>query len=214
MRCVVSCGGTSFPCLVFFGALPWWSMVHKHTGRWMWQGSASVVSWNWEKYSCHSELHRNLRQVKANTVSQYCGGIDPYSKRDIVKQKLPSSRSFPRDVFHTYDTLISKHMTVLRQKGPWLNNSQKGIICDTLHVLNGLQYIEALETLHTPPPSPSATRTNSWRTGNQGNNQPKFKKKTSAEKNHVKCIAALRSLNISPNQPVTGEKKQEHWKIT
>ena len=47
MRCVVSCGGTSFPWLVFFfGALLWGSMIHKHTGRWMWQGSASVVSWS------------------------------------------------------------------------------------------------------------------------------------------------------------------------
>ena len=48
-RCVVSCGSTSFPWLVlFFGALLWGSMIHKHTGKWMWQGSASVVSWNWE----------------------------------------------------------------------------------------------------------------------------------------------------------------------
>ena len=49
MRCVVSCGRTSFPWLVFlFGALLWGSMIHKHTGRWIWQGSASVVSWNRE----------------------------------------------------------------------------------------------------------------------------------------------------------------------
>ena len=54
MRCVVSCGSTLFPWLVFFfGALLWGSMIHKHTGRWMWQGSVTVVSWNWEKYSCH-----------------------------------------------------------------------------------------------------------------------------------------------------------------
>ena len=56
MRCVVSCVSTSFPWLVFFGALLWGSRIHKHTGRWMWQGSASVVSWNWKKYSCHSKL--------------------------------------------------------------------------------------------------------------------------------------------------------------
>ena len=31
---------TLFPWLVFFfGALLWGSMIHKHTGRWMWQGS-------------------------------------------------------------------------------------------------------------------------------------------------------------------------------
>ena len=56
MRCVVSCCSTSFPWLVFFfGALLWGSVIHKHTGRWMWQGSASVVSWSWEKYSCQSK---------------------------------------------------------------------------------------------------------------------------------------------------------------
>ena len=44
VRCVVSCSSTSFPWLVvFFGALLWGSMIHKHTGIWMWQGSASVV---------------------------------------------------------------------------------------------------------------------------------------------------------------------------
>ena len=36
MRCVVSCGSTSFPWLVFFfGALLWGSMILKHTGRWL-----------------------------------------------------------------------------------------------------------------------------------------------------------------------------------
>ena len=43
MRCVVSCSSTSFPWFVFFfGALLWGSKIHKHTGSWMWQGSASV----------------------------------------------------------------------------------------------------------------------------------------------------------------------------
>ena len=59
MRCVVSCGSTSFPWLLFFfGALLWGSMIHKHTGRWMWQGSASVVSWSWEKYSVNPNWFR------------------------------------------------------------------------------------------------------------------------------------------------------------
>ena len=57
MRCVVSHGSTSFPWLVFFfGAVLWGSMIHKHTGRWMWKGSALVVSWSWEKFSCQSQL--------------------------------------------------------------------------------------------------------------------------------------------------------------
>ena len=43
-------------CFFFFWALLWGSMIHKHTGRWIWQGSASVIFWNWEKYSCHSKL--------------------------------------------------------------------------------------------------------------------------------------------------------------
>ena len=41
MRCVASCGSTSFPWLVFFfGALLWGSMNHKHTGRWTYERSA------------------------------------------------------------------------------------------------------------------------------------------------------------------------------
>ena len=31
-------------------------MIHKHTGRWMWQESASVVSWNREKCARRSRL--------------------------------------------------------------------------------------------------------------------------------------------------------------
>ena len=46
----LSCSSTSSPWHVFFfGALLWGSMIHKHSGRWMWQGSASDVPWNWEK---------------------------------------------------------------------------------------------------------------------------------------------------------------------
>ena len=68
LRCAVFCGSTSFPWLVFFfGALLWGSMIHKHTGRWMWQGSASVVSWNWEKYSCHSKLISILSMLMRST---------------------------------------------------------------------------------------------------------------------------------------------------
>ena len=70
MRYLVSCGSTSFSWLVFFfGALLWESMTHKHTGRWMWQGSASVVSWNWEKYSCHSKLVSTLPMLLLSVLS-------------------------------------------------------------------------------------------------------------------------------------------------
>ena len=44
MRCIVSCGRTSFPWLVFsFGALLWGSLIHKHTGRWM----QRILESNW-----------------------------------------------------------------------------------------------------------------------------------------------------------------------
>ena len=69
-RCVASCGSTSFPWLVFFfGALLWGSMSHKHTGRGMWQGSASVVSWSWEKYSCQSKLVSTLSMLLLSMLS-------------------------------------------------------------------------------------------------------------------------------------------------
>ena len=56
MRCLIPCGSTAFPWLVFFfAALLWGSTIYKQTRRWMWQGSASVVSWNWEKCSCRSK---------------------------------------------------------------------------------------------------------------------------------------------------------------
>ena len=69
MRCVISCGSTSFPWLViFFGALLWGSMIHKYTGRWMWQGSALVVSWNWERYSGHSKLVSTLSLLQLSVL--------------------------------------------------------------------------------------------------------------------------------------------------
>ena len=75
IRCIVSCGSTSLPWLVFFfAALLWGSMIHKHSGRWMWLGSISVISWNWKKYCCHSTLVSTLLvlllSVLSLTVSQ------------------------------------------------------------------------------------------------------------------------------------------------
>ena len=70
MRCVVSCGSTSFPWLVFFfGALLWGSMIYNYTGIWMWQGSISVVPWNWEKYFCHSKLVSTLSVLPLSVLS-------------------------------------------------------------------------------------------------------------------------------------------------
>ena len=77
----MSWGSTSFLWLVFFfGALLWGSIIHKHTGRWMWQRSASFVSWNWVKYSCHSKLVFNL--VNATVVCSILEsilGLEPSS---------------------------------------------------------------------------------------------------------------------------------------
>ena len=62
MECVVSCSSTSFPWHVFFfAALLWRSIFYKHTVRWMWQGSASVVSRNWEKCFCPSKLFQSCQ---------------------------------------------------------------------------------------------------------------------------------------------------------
>ena len=70
MRCVVSCGSTSFPWLAFFfGAMLWGSMIHKHTGRWMRQGSALVVSWNWQKYFCRSKLVSTVSMLLSSVLS-------------------------------------------------------------------------------------------------------------------------------------------------
>ena len=71
VRFIVSCGSTSFPWLVFFFlALLWGSMIHKHTGRWMWQEGTSVISWNWKKkYSCHSKLVSTLSMLLLSVLS-------------------------------------------------------------------------------------------------------------------------------------------------
>ena len=97
-RCVVSCCSTSFPWLVFFfGALLWGSMIHKHTGRWMWQGSASVISWNWDKYSVISNwfgqaffslsfsLHKNLKY--GSKMTHDIGTVQSKGKQHTAKVK-------------------------------------------------------------------------------------------------------------------------------
>ena len=105
MRCVVSCGST-FPWLVFFfGALLWGSMIHKHTGRWMWKVSASVVSWSWEKYSCQSKLVSalsmllllvlSIKLIESNQCSSQISAIDHrllWTKQGVMIVKIPVLR--------------------------------------------------------------------------------------------------------------------------
>ena len=84
MRCVVSCDSTSIPWLFFL--LSSAVKVHQYTGRWMWQGntsvarnvpvvegkgqgSASVVSRNWQKCPCHSELVSTLSILLSSVLS-------------------------------------------------------------------------------------------------------------------------------------------------
>ena len=70
MRCVVSRGSTSLPWLVlFFAALLWRSMIHKYTGRWIWQGSTWVVSRNWEKCSRRYKLVSTLSRLLSSMLS-------------------------------------------------------------------------------------------------------------------------------------------------
>ena len=65
LRCIVSCGSTSFPWLVFFfGALLWGSMVQAYRKM-----DVSVVYWNWEKYSCHSKLVSTLSMLLLSVLS-------------------------------------------------------------------------------------------------------------------------------------------------
>ena len=53
----------------FFWPLLWRSMMHKHTGRWTWQGSASVVSWNCEKYTYHFKLVLTLSMLLLSVLA-------------------------------------------------------------------------------------------------------------------------------------------------
>ena len=86
---VVSCSSTSFPWFTFFfGALLWGSMIQKHTGRWMWKRTASVISWNWEKYSCQSKpvstLSMLLLAVLSWRVSQL-GTLISYNRAQVFE---------------------------------------------------------------------------------------------------------------------------------
>ena len=90
-------GSTSFPWLVFFfGALLWGSMIHKHTGRWMWQGKRII---------CILELREILlsfqtgfRLVNAAVVCailQSISGLEPSSvKTEPRYLKLVTVSSF------------------------------------------------------------------------------------------------------------------------
>ena len=60
-------------------------MIHKHTGRWMWQGSASVVSWSWEKYILSIE-----RQERA--CPEDCSTARSTARREVRTGKWQKRR--------------------------------------------------------------------------------------------------------------------------
>ena len=65
------------------------NMIYKHTGRWVWHRSASVVSSKGETYSCHSKL-----------VSTVCLWImDPHSKAP-KKNTSHGNEVLPQDTTH------------------------------------------------------------------------------------------------------------------
>ena len=64
----LSCGSTSFPWLVFFfAALLWGSMIHKHRGRWMWQGSMrcylKILCISYKDHVTNNEVHAKIQQA-------------------------------------------------------------------------------------------------------------------------------------------------------
>ena len=124
MRCVVSCSSTSFPWLVFlFGVLPWWSMIHKHTGRWMWQGSASVVAWNLEKYSCHSKLVSTLTMLLLSKLSwrvswayENCYPVSKLCKVDNLKGAMQGHSFLNRKLRN----LVKSNLSRVEQQTTWM----------------------------------------------------------------------------------------------
>ena len=99
MRCVESCFSTSFPWLVFFfRVLLWGSMVHKQTGRWIWQESASVVSWSWEKLLSIQTGFSLVNAAVVCAILEIISGLEPssvmtesrYLKLVTVSLDLPS----------------------------------------------------------------------------------------------------------------------------
>ena len=53
-------------------------MIHKHRGRWTWQGSASVVSWNWELLSFQTGFSLVSTDVVC-AVLENISGLEPSS---------------------------------------------------------------------------------------------------------------------------------------
>ena len=124
MRCVVSCGNISFPWLVFFFGTPLWgSMIHKHTGRWMWQGNHPTMK-SGNLLTLVRPLCRKVcllleRQQVRPTVTQYTEhkvsttNLNPLKKRiEAAKNRhiknnptwLKQSKDKPRHIkfsFHT-----------------------------------------------------------------------------------------------------------------
>ena len=72
-------------------------MIHKHTGRWMWQESASVVFWNWEKYSCHSKLVSAFIAAAKFGLSESVWKLEQSQKAVAVEWVLSVYKAFLHD---------------------------------------------------------------------------------------------------------------------
>ena len=131
---------------LFFGALLWGSMIHQHTRRWMWRGSASVVSWNWEKYSCHSKLVLTDRIFRgAETDSK----LRINSESWYWRRKLPRQGSNPRYSDNKADALL------LSYTSQPLRNVGKTAIFDSHEKCDSMQW----SVLHRPAECPYVAKT-------------------------------------------------------
>ena len=80
MRCVVSCGSTSFSWLVFFfGALLWGSMIHKHMGRWMWREYINCILKLKEIFLSFQTGFNLVNTVVVSAILESILGLEPSS---------------------------------------------------------------------------------------------------------------------------------------
>ena len=92
-------------------------MIHKHTGRWIWQRSASVVSWNWEKILLSIQTGFNL--VNAAVVCAILKSISGLKPSSVITEprylKLVTVSSF------CPFALLSVLMPLFFQEGDQMN---------------------------------------------------------------------------------------------
>ena len=68
------------------------AVIHKHTRKWMRQGSTSVVSWNREKCCCHSKLVSTLSTLTCINIYTLSGVI-VFGKRFPSQPQVPCNNN-------------------------------------------------------------------------------------------------------------------------